>query len=191
MGADEPRDASDLCAAPSLRPSSVALVPTVPPVRPPAFALAGCGCPQPQAWVFGQPGPSPALSWAEMTGSPVSWRNPGSRMPCSLTPVGLAGRTVRLEGVFSPREAEGSPCEASGSPSAGGGLKGRLRPRCAKRAWMIRLAHWQNWPGTQPPQYGSPQHGSPQQGSPAQGSGTQAGSMQAKWPCMSHSSPYR
>src|SRR3712207_904580 len=56
---------------------------------PPEFALAAWGRPRPQAWVFGLPEPSPALSSAEMTGAPRFLEGPSGRMPCSLTPVGL------------------------------------------------------------------------------------------------------
>lgn len=71
-------------------------------MHPPYSLLRLVGAPWPQAWIFGQPGPSPARSSAEMAGSPRFLGDPRGRMPCSLTPVGLPTPGQYSAGVLSP-----------------------------------------------------------------------------------------
>jgi hypothetical protein len=89
----------------SRRPAGRARLPLTQPYRLCARPVRSCGLwapPWPQAWIFGLPGPSPARSSAEIAGSPRFLGDPGGRMPCSLTPVGLPTPGQYSAGVLSP-----------------------------------------------------------------------------------------
>ncbi len=89
---------------PFFRPGSVALVPAVPPVRPPGFALAGCGRPRRKPGPLVSRDPHRLFLRRKWRDLPGSWGDPSNRMPCSRTPVGLLSPGHSSGRVLSPLE---------------------------------------------------------------------------------------
>ena len=116
---------------PTVRPGSVALRLTVPPARPPPFALAAGGAAPTQARIFGQPGPSPALTSAEMAGSPRFLQEPLWTYAVLSDPGRAPGaRPFRRGNAVAPVTPRGRPRRRVSFEALSHGL----RPRCLRFA---------------------------------------------------------
>jgi hypothetical protein len=120
-----------------------------PPVPPgcgsPSPGGTACGTPRslprlgvppgPRTWIFGQPGPSPASSSAEMAGPPRFLEGPLSVCRALRPRPGPRARPLRRSGAAAPLCDENSPSKNSSfeAPSRG------LRPRCLRFAGALAV----------------------------------------------------